>query len=127
MAIKRDSLEVFYLTWNYFLKKTGFSILEKVEYKKHSHFYTVEKTNNKEEAILDNRYKHYKEMFNEYIIYHKNLVDQINKHLIGAVQHLIKKVKSIGIDAIACQTSCSTVVESFPPLYPMIQGRSSAV
>jgi hypothetical protein len=66
---------------DYFLKKTGFNILEKVEYKNHSHFYTVEKTNIKEEIVLDNRYKHYKEMFNEYIVYHKNLVDQINKQI----------------------------------------------
>ena len=66
---------------DYFLKKTGFNILEKIEYKNHSHFYTVEKTNIKEEIVLDNRYEHYKEIFNEYIVYHKNLVDQINKQI----------------------------------------------
>jgi SAM-dependent methyltransferase len=66
---------------DYFLKKTGFNILEKIEYKNHSHFYTVEKTDKKENIILDNRYEYYKQMFNEYIDYHKNLVDQINKQI----------------------------------------------
>jgi len=66
---------------DYFLKKTGFNILEKIEYKNHSHFYTVEKTDTKENITLDNRYEHYKEMFNEYITYHKNLVDQLNKQI----------------------------------------------
>jgi 2-polyprenyl-3-methyl-5-hydroxy-6-metoxy-1,4-benzoquinol methylase len=66
---------------DYFLKKTGFNILEKIEYKNHSHFYTVEKTNIKENIILDNRYEHYKKMFNNYITYHENLVNQINKQI----------------------------------------------
>ena len=66
---------------DYFLKKTGFNILEKIEYKNHSHFYTVEKTERKENIILSNRYKHYKKMFNDYIAYHKNLVDQLNKQI----------------------------------------------
>jgi len=66
---------------DYFLKKTGFNILEKIEYKNHSHFYTVEKTDIKENVTIDNRYEHYKEMFNEYITYHKDLVNQINKQI----------------------------------------------
>jgi 2-polyprenyl-3-methyl-5-hydroxy-6-metoxy-1,4-benzoquinol methylase len=66
---------------DYFLKKTGFNILEKIEYKNHSHFYTVEKINKKEDIILDSKYKHYKEMFNEYITYHINLVNQINQQI----------------------------------------------
>jgi 2-polyprenyl-3-methyl-5-hydroxy-6-metoxy-1,4-benzoquinol methylase len=66
---------------DYFLKKTGFDILEKAEYKNHSHFYTVEKTNKKENVILDNRYGYYKEMFNNYITYHKDLVSKINKQI----------------------------------------------
>jgi len=68
---------------DYFLKKTGFNILEKTEYKNHSHFYTVEKTDVKEDVTIDNRYEHYKEMFNEYVIYHKDLVNQINKQIEG--------------------------------------------
>ena len=51
---------------DYFLQKTGFKIIEKIEYEKHSHFYTVEKVS----SILDisyngisNHYQHYKEMF----------------------------------------------------------------
>ena len=66
---------------DYFLKKTGFNILEKIEYKNHSHFYTVEKTNKKEDTVLNNKYEHYKEMFNEYINYHVDLVNQINKQI----------------------------------------------
>ena len=66
---------------DYFLKKTGFNILEKIEYKNHSHFYTVEKTDKKEDITLNNRYEYYKQMFNDYIIYHKNLVNQINKQI----------------------------------------------
>jgi SAM-dependent methyltransferase len=66
---------------DYFLKKTGFNILEKIEYKNHSHFYTVEKTNKKEDTVLNNKYEHYKEMFNEYIRYHVDLVNQINKQI----------------------------------------------
>lgn len=66
---------------DYFLKKTGFNILEKIEYKNHSHFYTVEKTDKKEDTVLNNRYEYYKQMFNDYIIYHKNLVNQINKQI----------------------------------------------
>lgn len=66
---------------DYFLKKTGFNILEKIEYKNHSHFYTVEKTNKKEDIILGNKYKHYKEIFNEYITYHVDLVNQINQQI----------------------------------------------
>jgi 2-polyprenyl-3-methyl-5-hydroxy-6-metoxy-1,4-benzoquinol methylase len=66
---------------DYFLKKVGFSILEKVEYGTHSHFYTVEKTNIKETVLLDNRYEHYKKMFEDYIDYHKRLVDYINNKI----------------------------------------------
>jgi SAM-dependent methyltransferase len=66
---------------DYFLKKTGFNILEKIEYKNHSHFYTVEKTDKKEDITLNNRYEYYKQMFNDYIIYHKNLINQINKQI----------------------------------------------
>ena len=67
---------------DYFLKKTGFKIIEKVEYEKHSHFYTVEKIEIEKNNIpLDNRYKHYKNMFNDYINYYKELISQINQKI----------------------------------------------
>ena len=67
---------------DYFLKKTGFKIIEKIEYEKHSHFYTVEKIEKKTDNFsLDNRYKHYKNMFNDYINYYKNLILQLNQQI----------------------------------------------
>jgi SAM-dependent methyltransferase len=66
---------------DYFLAKAGFKIVEKFEYEKHSHFYTVEKVDTPVEFILDNKYDHYKNMFNDYISYHKDLVTQINKSI----------------------------------------------
>jgi SAM-dependent methyltransferase len=69
---------------DYFLKKTGFEIIEKINYEKHSHFYTVKKIQNKPDVTyqdLDNRYEHYKQLFIEYIEYYKNLVSQINEQI----------------------------------------------
>jgi SAM-dependent methyltransferase len=66
---------------DYFLTKTGFKIIEKIDYKKHSHFYTVEKLSTPYETLLENKYTHYKQMFNEYINYHKSLVNDINNEI----------------------------------------------
>ncbi len=69
---------------DYLLMVTGFEIIEKIEYEKHSHFYTVKKVKNKENTkypILYSRYDHYKKMFIEYIEYYKNLVQQINEQI----------------------------------------------
>jgi SAM-dependent methyltransferase len=67
---------------DYFLKKTGFKIIEKIEYEKHSHFYTVEKVEKEiNDIFLDNRYEHYKNMFNEYITYYKELISQLNQKI----------------------------------------------
>jgi SAM-dependent methyltransferase len=66
---------------DYFLTKTGFKIIEKKEYEKHSHFYVVEKVDTPIDAILENKYEHYKQMFIEYINYHVELVNQINKQI----------------------------------------------
>jgi SAM-dependent methyltransferase len=69
---------------DYFLKKTGFKIIEKLEYQKHSHFYTVEKVALTEKLAytdLENKYVHYKTMFDDYISYHKNMVDEINENI----------------------------------------------
>lgn len=67
---------------DYFLKKTGFKIIEKIEYEKHSHFYTVEKVKKElDNFSLDNRYEHYKNMFNDYINYYKDLISQLNQQI----------------------------------------------
>jgi SAM-dependent methyltransferase len=67
---------------DYFLKKTGFKIIEKIEYEKHSHFYTVEKVEVEIDNVsLDNRYEHYKNMFNDYINYYKELISQLNQKI----------------------------------------------
>ena len=69
---------------DYFLSRTGFKILEKIEYENHSHFYTVEKLEKKQEIDsinLENRYNYYKSMFNEYIKYHRHLVAVLNKKI----------------------------------------------
>jgi SAM-dependent methyltransferase len=69
---------------DYFLAKTGFEIIEKIDYEKHSHFYTVRKVQDKlntKNPILYSRYHHYKQLFKEYIEYYQNLVQQINKQI----------------------------------------------
>lgn len=66
---------------DYFLTKTGFKIIEKKEHENHSHFYTVEKIKTPEIFVLENKYEHYKQMFSDYIEYHKILVNQINKQI----------------------------------------------
>jgi 2-polyprenyl-3-methyl-5-hydroxy-6-metoxy-1,4-benzoquinol methylase len=66
---------------DYFLAKTGFKIIEKINYENHSHFYTVEKTNSPLEFILENKYDHYKKMFIDFIEYHKALVLEINSRV----------------------------------------------
>ena len=66
---------------DYFLTKTGFKIIEKIDYENHSHFYTVEKLETPNHVLLENKYKHYKSMFNNYINYHKELVNKINNQI----------------------------------------------
>ncbi len=66
---------------DYFLKKTGFTILEKKSFGNHSYFYEVQKA----ELVpnlpmnLESRYSYYKNMFEDYISYHTKLVSQLNK------------------------------------------------
>lgn len=66
---------------DYFLSKTGFKILDKFEYENHSHFYTVEKTDENIDFVLDNKYDYYKNMFLDFVKYHKDLVEQINNQI----------------------------------------------
>ena len=68
---------------DYFLNKTGFKILKKVAHYNHSHFYSVEKLEKKSinEVEIVSRYVHYKNMFESYINYHKNLVEELNAQI----------------------------------------------
>jgi SAM-dependent methyltransferase len=64
---------------DYFLSKTGFKIIEKYDYENHSHFYTAEKVEENLEFKLDNKYEHYKNMFNDFVSYHEKIVNEINE------------------------------------------------
>ncbi len=64
---------------DYFIKKSGFNILEKIKYKNHSHFYTVQKTGSTVGIVnIDNRYDYYKSMFHEFINHHLKMVKELN-------------------------------------------------
>jgi len=63
---------------DYLLKVSGFEIIEKKAYKNHSHFYNVKKTEKTPQLSLKNKYKHYKNMFEDFISYHNDLVREIN-------------------------------------------------
>ena len=68
---------------DYFLEKAGFKIISKIDYNNHSHFYTAEKlefegANN---IQLENKYSYYKAMFQDYIEYHKGLVQDLNSYI----------------------------------------------
>ena len=64
---------------DYFLSKTGFKLLKKVNYENHSHFYSVEKV---EKKLLnfkfENKYSKYKKMFIDFISHHESMVKEIN-------------------------------------------------
>lgn len=63
---------------DYLLSVTGFEIIEKLAYENHSHFYHVEKVNSEVKFDLENRYEHYKQMFDDFVEYHLNIVSEIN-------------------------------------------------
>jgi SAM-dependent methyltransferase len=67
---------------DYFLARAGFKIVEKYEYKNHSHFYVSEKLESRNtDAKIENRYEHYSKMFAEFIDYHQTVVDKINNQI----------------------------------------------
>lgn len=71
---------------DYFLERTGFKILSKIDYGNHSHFYSVKKNPilaNGENLKIESRYTHYKEMFNGYISHHKDMVAVLNRQILG--------------------------------------------
>jgi hypothetical protein len=67
---------------DFLLAEVGFKILEKNSYENHSHFYCVEKVDHAQNSmILENKYYYYKNMFNEYINYHLELVKALNSRI----------------------------------------------
>jgi 2-polyprenyl-3-methyl-5-hydroxy-6-metoxy-1,4-benzoquinol methylase len=67
---------------DYFLEKTGFKLLEKVDFLNHSHFYAVEKLPDSKDHKIEwpaSRYEHYKTMFQDYISYHQSMVEEVNR------------------------------------------------
>jgi hypothetical protein len=68
----------------YFLKKTGFKLLKKQNFKNHSFFYSVQKSVIRQISQPDSRnYKKFKLMFNEFINYHQNMIRELNNEIIN--------------------------------------------
>ena len=66
---------------DYFLNKTGFKILKKESFGNHSFFYSVQKVNNTELDLnisFVSQYKKYKKMFEDFISYHEDMIEEIN-------------------------------------------------
>jgi hypothetical protein len=66
---------------DYLLSKTGFNVIEKKKYDNHSHFYTVEKSNNVVNIDLVNKYETYKNLFNDFLHFHFNMVKKLNDYI----------------------------------------------
>jgi len=66
---------------DYLLAEYGFKIIDKTIYKDHSFFYDVLFTEKKQPFLLENKYGEYKKIFSEFVKYHKNIVDEINKKI----------------------------------------------
>jgi len=66
---------------DYFLNKTGFKILKKECFGNHSFFYSVQKCNKikfNHDIAFKGKYKKYKNMFNDFISYHEDMIEEIN-------------------------------------------------
>jgi 2-polyprenyl-3-methyl-5-hydroxy-6-metoxy-1,4-benzoquinol methylase len=66
---------------DYFLNKTGFKILKKESFGNHSFFYSVQKVNKiklDSSISLIGKYKKYKKMFQDFISYHEDMIEEIN-------------------------------------------------
>lgn len=75
---------------DYFLQKSDFRILSKVDYGNHSHFYEVEKKSDSKYTVEfpESRYAHYKKMFRDYISYHETLVSELNDKIDNATSEV---------------------------------------
>lgn len=67
---------------DYLLAEKGFNILDKTIYKEHSFFYDVEFIGKKQPFSLENKYSEYKKIFTDFVNYHKDIVDDINKKMV---------------------------------------------
>jgi len=66
----------------YLLAKFGYSLLEKEYFlDDHSIFYSAKRIDSGVEIDLPDLYTHYKDLFTQYVDYHKKLVDDINNQL----------------------------------------------
>lgn len=64
------------------LKSSGFKILKKQYFKDHSIFYATEKVSEKIKLLVfENKYKEYKKLFMDFINYHLEMIDDINKKI----------------------------------------------
>lgn len=66
---------------DYFLNKTGFKILKKESFGNHSFFYSVQKVNKiklDSSISLTGKYEKYKKMFQDFISYHEDMIEEIN-------------------------------------------------
>lgn len=66
---------------DYLLMQSGFKILSKRYYADHSIFYAAEKVEDKSSITLQSKYSEYKELFNEFINYHKILIKNLNQRI----------------------------------------------
>ncbi|MBT6448139.1 MAG: methyltransferase domain-containing protein [Flavobacteriaceae bacterium] len=72
---------------DYFLSKTGFKILKKESFGNHSFFYSVQKVNEIKQIKTDvsstfkGKYEKYKKMFNDFIVYHEDMIEEINSKI----------------------------------------------
>jgi hypothetical protein len=66
---------------DFMLERTGFKILDKTEYKNHSHFYFLSKSEPNKKVQLENKFNYYKDLFYKYINYNQNLIKEINSFL----------------------------------------------
>lgn len=66
---------------DYLFIKFGFTIKDKFFYKDHSIFYVAEKVEQPEVAVYENQYVEYKRIFNDFIQYHKDISESLNKKI----------------------------------------------
>ena len=66
---------------DYLLNRNGFKILDKYYYLDHSIFYATQITNPAYNVKAPQKYQEYKQMFNDFVTYHKEMVTEINKQI----------------------------------------------
>ncbi len=70
---------------DYLLPHHGFNVIDKIKYKDHSFFYTVERVVNiKTPKNIENKYNEYKKLFLNFISYHESMVEKLNNKIINS-------------------------------------------